>query len=297
MNISFLGIGNMGSGMARCLLRARRPLTIWNRSPEKAAPLVAEGARLATTPQEAVADAEVVITSLMDDASVRDLFGPPGDLLLALRPGAIHLCVTTISPECADALEVAHAAHGSAFVSGPVLGRPDAAAAGKLVQFLAGDPAAIARVEPLCRSFAEVIVPLGPRPGSANRQKLCMNFLVIAMIEAMAESYTLADSLGASRAVLARFLDLTFAVPALKQYAARLFERNTDGAGGFAMTAGRKDVGLIRAAARAARCPVDIADVVAGKMDEAIDQGMATADWSAIQEIGRRRAGLVDAAG
>jgi 3-hydroxyisobutyrate dehydrogenase-like beta-hydroxyacid dehydrogenase len=177
-------------------------------------------------------------------------------------------------------------------VSGPVLGRPDAALAGQLVQFLAGDPAAVAEVEPICRSFAETIVPLGTRPSIANCQKLCMNFFIIAMIEAMAESYTLADSLGASRQVMATFFEHTFAQPGLKQYAGRLFARNTDGTDGFRMTAGRKDVGLIRSAAQAAHCPVEIADVIAEKMDQAIQQGMSGADWSAIQEISRRRAGL-----
>jgi 3-hydroxyisobutyrate dehydrogenase-like beta-hydroxyacid dehydrogenase len=292
MKVAFLGLGNMGSGMARCILRAGNPLTVWNRSPEKSAALEPAGATVATTPADAVKGADVVITSLMDDASEQGLFGDPGGLLGVLRPGAIHLCLTTISPSAADWLTEAHRAHGTRYVSGPVLGRPDAALAGKLVQFVAGDPAAVAEVEPICRCFAATIVPLGTRPSIANCQKLCVNFFVIAMIEAMAESYTLADSLGASRQVMATFFEHSFAHPAFKQYAARLFARDTDGSDGFRMTAGRKDVGLIDSAAQAAGCPLEIVDVIADKMDRAIEQGMSAADWSSIQEISRRRAGL-----
>ncbi len=108
----------------------------------------------------------------------------------------------------------------------------------------------------------------------------------------MSEVYTLADKLGASRQIMAEIFDQAFAHPGLKQYAARLFERNTDGREGFAMTAGAKDVGLILDAAREAHCPIELAEIIQAKMRDALEQGMSNADWSAIQEISRQRAGL-----
>ncbi len=158
MKIAFLGLGNMGSGMASRLLAAGHPLVVWNRTPAKAEPLVRAGAELAKAPEAAVAECEIVITSLMDDASMRNMFDASGAVFAALRPGATHLCVTTISPHCAEWLESTQKERGVFYVSGPVLGRPDAAKAGKLVQFLSGDRQAIERVEPICRAFAERLI-------------------------------------------------------------------------------------------------------------------------------------------
>lgn len=292
MKIAFLGLGNMGSGMAARMLAAGHPLTVWNRTAEKASPLVAEGAALAKEPEEAVAGAEVVISCLMDDTALRAMFDPAGRVLGALPPGAIHLCVSTISPSCADWLAETHAAHGSLYVSGPVVGRPDAVRAGTVMQFLAGDAVAIERVEPLCAAFVARSVRIPGAASRANKQKLCINFFIVSLIEAMAENYTFADKIGASREIMAGFFDGVFAAPGIKGYARRMFERSAEGEDGFSMKGGLKDVSLILGEARRAGCPLELADVIEGKMREAIEQGMEGKDWSAIQEISRRRAGL-----
>ncbi len=292
MTIAFLGLGNMGSGIASRIVAAGHRVIVWNRTPAKAEPLVRMGAESAKAPEAAVAEGDIVITSLMDDASMKAMFDPSGPVFAALRPGATHLCVTTISPGCAEWLESTHKERGVFYVSGPVLGRPDAAEAGKLVEFLSGNREAIERVEPVCRAFAERLIPIPGPVSVANKQKLCANFFLIALIESMSEVFTLADKLGASRQIVAGFFDQTFAAPGLKQYAARLFQRNTDGQGGFAMTAGAKDVGLILDAAHEAGCPLELAEIIQAKMRSALDQGMRDADWSAIQEISRQRAGL-----
>jgi 3-hydroxyisobutyrate dehydrogenase-like beta-hydroxyacid dehydrogenase len=292
MTIAFLGLGNMGSGMASRLVAAGHPLIVWNRTEAKAEALVRMGARLAKAPEAAVAEADIVMTSLMDDASIRSMFDVSGKVFAALRPGATHLGLTTISPGCAEWLESTHKERGVFYVSGPVLGRPDAAEAGKLVEFLSGNREAIERLEPICRAFAERLIPIPGPVSTANKQKLCVNFFLASVIEAMSEGYTLADKLGASRQLMAGIFDQMFAQPGLKQYAARLFQRNTDGREGFAMTAGAKDIGLVLDAAREVGCPLELGEIIQVKMREALAQGMANMDWSAIQEISRRRAGL-----
>jgi 3-hydroxyisobutyrate dehydrogenase-like beta-hydroxyacid dehydrogenase len=293
MNIAFIGLGRMGSGMAASLLRAgTHTLTVWNRSPQKALALRAMGAAVAEEPAAAIAAADLVITSLLDDQSVEEMFHPASPGLEAMRPGAVHLCVTTISPACADRLEALHAGQGSRYVSGPVVGRPDSAASGKLAQFLAGDAGAVAEIEPVCHAFAQQVIALPGPARVANSQKLCINFFVAALIEAMGECFTLGDKLGVSRKILALFFQQSLALPELKAYADRLFERRLDSGAGFTMTAGAKDLRLIREAADAARCPVEAAAVIADKMEQAIAQGMADLDWSATQEITRQRAGL-----
>jgi 3-hydroxyisobutyrate dehydrogenase-like beta-hydroxyacid dehydrogenase len=110
-----------------------------------------------------------------------------------------------------------------------VLGRPDAAKAGKRVEFLSGNMQAIERVEPICRTFAERIVRIPGPVSAANKQKLCVNFFLIAFIEAMSEVFALADKLGASRPIMAEIFDQTFAHPGLKQYAARLLSETPTG--------------------------------------------------------------------
>jgi 3-hydroxyisobutyrate dehydrogenase-like beta-hydroxyacid dehydrogenase len=289
MNIAFLGLGNMGAGMAHCLLKAGHRLRVWNRSPDKALAFEAAGALACASPATAVQDTQLVISSLMDDASIRVLCD---GIIAKMTPNAIHLCVTTISPTCADWLAEEHRAHGTRYVSGPVVGRPDAAAAGTLLQFLSGDASAVAEVQPVCKAFANTLLPI-PGPASvANRQKLCVNFFIIAQIEAMAECLTFAEKTGASPEIMTQFFDRCFAHPGLKGYAHRLLARNSDGTGGFSMRGGFKDVNLMLDAAKAADCPLDLATLIQEKMHECMERGLKDADWSAIQEVTRARAGL-----
>jgi 3-hydroxyisobutyrate dehydrogenase-like beta-hydroxyacid dehydrogenase len=297
MKIAFLGLGRMGAGMAGCLARDEaHELTVWNRTPDKAQALQALGATVARQAVAAVAGADLIFTSLLDDRSVEAIFHAGSAALAALRPGATHLCVTTISPACADRLQALHAAHGTRYVSGPVIGRPDTASAGRLAQFLAGDASAAAEAVPVCRAFASQVVVLPGLAGVANSQKLCINFFIAALIEAMGECLTLGDKLGASRQILARVFQQSLAAPELKAYAERMLQRDTGSAAGFSMVAGRKDLALMREAAAIARCPLDIAEIIAGKIDVALAQGMEALDWSATQEITRQRAGLASEA-
>jgi 3-hydroxyisobutyrate dehydrogenase-like beta-hydroxyacid dehydrogenase len=227
------------------------------------------------------------MSSLMDDVSVDALFGPGGPAFAALPAGAIHLSLTTISPGCADRLQNAHAARGVAFVSGPVVGRPDAAANGTLLQFLAGDETAMASVEPLCSAFAQRVVRLPGSAGTANRQKLCTNFFVISIVEAMGEALAFAERCGASSDLLANFLERSFAAPALQGYARRLHAHETSGADGFSLRAGRKDLQLISDEANRCGRRLELADLIAQKMQAASARGMDDCDWSVIAEISR----------
>jgi 3-hydroxyisobutyrate dehydrogenase-like beta-hydroxyacid dehydrogenase len=140
MKIAFLGLGRMGSGTAdRLAGAAEHTLTVWNRNPDKAQAFAQKGIAVATDPAAAVSGADLVVTSLLDDASLEAIFHAGSPALVAMKPHAIHLCTTTISAACANRLQRLHAESGTRYVSGPVLGRPDAAASGKLVQFLAGN--------------------------------------------------------------------------------------------------------------------------------------------------------------
>jgi 3-hydroxyisobutyrate dehydrogenase-like beta-hydroxyacid dehydrogenase len=287
MKVAFVGLGRMGGAIANRLLDTGLPLTVWNRTEAKARPFAERGAEIASDVETAVAGAEIVLSSLMDDASVEAQFGPSGPAFGALSPAAVHVSLTTISPGCADRLETAHAARGVAFVSGPVVGRPDAAATGTLLQFLAGDATAMARIEPVCAKFAQRVVRLSGSAGAANRQKLCTNFFVIAIVEAMGEALAFAERCGASTGMLSNLFEHSFAAPALQGYARRLQAHETSGADGFSLRAGRKDLALIHDEAQRCGCRLEIADVIARKMAAASARGLDDCDWSVIAEISR----------
>jgi 3-hydroxyisobutyrate dehydrogenase-like beta-hydroxyacid dehydrogenase len=292
MEIAFLGLGNMGSGMAHRLLLAGHSLRVWNRTAEKADALEAEGAVVCGTPAEAVAGAPVVISALMDDNSIRALMGGPQGLAKKMAANAIHLCTMTISPACGDWLAAEHAAQGGRYVSGPVVGRPDAAAAGTLMQFLAGDASAIEELLPVTKAFASTVVPLAGRASVANLQKLCTNLFIVGLVEVMGECYTLAEKGGASTELLEQFFLRSLAHPGMQGYARRMRAREIGGEGGFSVRGGLKDVSLMLDAGAGVGCPLELAAVVQGKLRDAVAGGLGDADWSAIQEVTRERAGL-----
>jgi len=178
----------MGGGIARCIQKAGFQLTVYNRTPEKTKTFAAAGSTAARTPREAAAAADIVVTNLMDDASVlATLMGDDG-VLAGMRPGAIHIGTTTISPSLSTRLARLHAAQGSHYVAAPVAGRPDAAAAGQLLTFVAGEPAAIERCQPVFQAYTRQVIRLGEDPAVAMSMKLTGNFIVAGMLELLGET-------------------------------------------------------------------------------------------------------------
>jgi 3-hydroxyisobutyrate dehydrogenase-like beta-hydroxyacid dehydrogenase len=290
MKIAFLGLGNMGAGIAGCILKAGHDLTVWNRTAGKADALVAGGAKLAPSAAAAAKGADVVVTSLMDDASVLDMV--ESSLLAAMKPGAIHLCVTTISPACADRLGELHAKSGTRYVAGPVIGRPDAAAAGHLATYLAGASDAVEAVKPVCASYAKLVEGISERPSVANCMKLVINYAGASIIEMIGETYAFAEKCGVDLAYVQQFFQMAFAHPAMKMYSEKARKRDYQKDVGFSMSAGLKDVRLMLAAADQAGVAFEIGRIIERKMVKALSSDLATADWSATCEVTRRESGL-----
>jgi 3-hydroxyisobutyrate dehydrogenase-like beta-hydroxyacid dehydrogenase len=290
MKIAFIGLGNMGAGMASCILRAGHGLTVWNRTAAKALPLEAQGARLAESAEAAAQGADLVITCLMDDAS--ELAMVEGSLLQAMRPGAIHLCATTISPAGSDRLAAIHAKADQVYVAGVVIGRPDAAAAGQLATYLAGPKDAVEAVKPVCASYARLVVAISERPSVANSMKLVVNYAGASIIEILGETYAFAEKSGVDLAYVQQFFQMAFAHPAMKMYAEKARTRNFKEDVGFAMSAGLKDVRLMLAAAEELGVAFEIGKIIERKMLVALSSDLADADWSATCEVTRRESGL-----
>lgn len=289
MKVTFIGLGNMGSGIANCILRAGFDLTVYNRTREKMEPFLANGAKGGTDVKDAVKDADVVITSLMDDKSVLENVKV---FAAGMKPGAIHIGVTTNSPECADEVAKLHAATGTIYLAGPVVGRPNAAAAGELMQLLAGPAAAVEKVTPVCKAYSKKIVHVSEHHGAANTMKLSINYTIISIIETFGEVYAFADKAGLSLGVLQEFLEEAMGHPALKMYTKKIATRDFAGKGGFAMTGGLKDVTLMIKASGDLGVDFEIGRIIKRKLEAGVASGMGEQDWSSIYEITRKNSGL-----
>jgi 3-hydroxyisobutyrate dehydrogenase-like beta-hydroxyacid dehydrogenase len=207
MDIGFIGLGQMGHAIASNLVAAGHKVTVWNRSADKADDLVQQGAVLAGSPAEA-ARCGLVMTMLADDKAVEAVtFGPEG-ILAAANP-ALHVSLSTISPELSGRLAEAHLAIGGRYVAAPVFGRPDAAAAAKLFVVAAGAAVDTAAAQPLFDAIGQRTFVVGAEPKQANVVKLCGNFLIMAATESMAEAMTLAAKNGVERSALLEVLTET----------------------------------------------------------------------------------------
>ena len=290
MKVGFIGLGAMGSAMASNLVAAGHAVTVWNRSDAATQPLASLGARVAKTPDRA-AQGEVLCSMLANDQAVREVILDSG-LLDAMDRGTVHVNHATISVALVRELTAAHARRGLGYVSAPVFGRPDMAAAAKLNILAAGAPAAIAKVRPLLEAMGSRVWPMGEAPERASVAKIAGNFMLASAIESMAEATALTRAYGVSAADFLEVMTSTlFASPAYQGYGRLIAEQRFEPAG-FALPLGLKDVELALTAGSAARVPLPFAGVLRDGFLEALASGGAELDWSALALVAARRARL-----
>ncbi len=290
MRVGFIGLGGMGSGMAANLLKAGHALTVYNRTAAKAEALVGDGAALAKTPGEA-ARGDVVITMLADDAAVEAVvFGSYG-VLAGLKPGAIHISMSTISVALAERLAAAHRGAGQGFVSAPVFGRPEAAAAAKLFIVAAGEPQAVQFCQALFDVLGQRTFVIADEPPKANLVKLSGNFLIAAVIETLGEAFALVGKAGIDRADYLDILTNTlFGAPVYKTYGSLIAEERY-APPGFKAKLGFKDIRLALGAAEALQVPMPVASLLRDRFLTLLASGGGDLDWSALAALASRDAG------
>ena len=290
MKVGFIGLGRMGAGMAANLLKAGHQVTVYNRTPDKSAPLIAQGAKAAARISDACRG-EAVFTMLSNDEAVESVaFGKDG-IEQSLAAGAIHISSSTISVALSERLAEAHARAGQRFVAAPVFGRPDAAAAGKLYVVVAGEPAAVKAATPLFEAVGQQTFVLSETPKAANLAKLSGNFLIASMIESLGEALALVHKGGINRRQYLDMLTSTlFNAPVYKTYggliAGGVFEP-----AGFAAPLGQKDIRLTLSAAEALRVPMPLASLLRDRFLTLLAHGGDNLDWSAIGGLAAKDAG------
>ena len=291
MKLGFVGVGRMGSGMARNLLRAGHDVTVYNRSRAKAEELRGEGAQVAESPAAAARDRDAVLTMLADDHAVNDVvFGAEG-LASGLARGATHISCSTISTAMARHLAAEHAARGQEYLSAPVFGRPDAAEAKRLLVVTGGPSGAIERFRDVWEAIGRQTFIAGAEPWQANALKLCGNFMLAAMLEAFSEANATMRKAAVDPHLFLDAMSALFGSPVYTNYGRAIVGAQFSPAG-FALRLGLKDVRLVLETAFECEAPMPMASLVRDRLLSAVAQGQGELDWSSLAQVSAREAGL-----
>ncbi len=210
--VGFAGLGAMGAGIARRIADAGHPVTVWNRTAERARPLLDAGLGWAATPRELAASSDVLFTMLTNTAAIE---GIADEVIAGLRPGAVWADLSTIAPDASVALAERVRESGAFFLDCPVSGSPATLAAGQMSVMAGGDREAFERVEDVLHAIGPKVTYIGAN-GHAILTKVAINLALVVSITAFAEGVALAEAAGVNReAVVDAALKSVIASPVL----------------------------------------------------------------------------------
>jgi 3-hydroxyisobutyrate dehydrogenase-like beta-hydroxyacid dehydrogenase len=289
--VGFIGLGGMGLPMATNLLKAGFGLRVYNRTAERARPLLERGAILARSPAEAAEPGGIVVTMVSDDRALEEVTMGPGGLLDRLEDGT-HVSMSTIAPRTARRLADLHRERGGRYVASPVFGKPEVAARAELWIVTSGDAAARARARPFQEAMSQKVHDFGDDPGAANVIKLAGNFLLGAAIEAMAEAFTLAQKHGVPRRQTCDFFTQTlFDCFVYRAYGELVAAEHYQPVGARPSLI-RKDYGLILEAANEGLVPMPLVSLIHQRLTATVAKGRDDADWAGFAREVSESAGL-----
>ena len=292
MRVGFIGLGRMGRGMARRILDAGHDVAVYDVVRSMVDEFAGYGARAATSVAEVCHRAEVVVTMLVEDATVVDIVVRPGGVRDSLPSGSIHLAMGTYGVGAIRTLGHAHAQRGQTLVAAPVLGRPDLAASGQLGIVSAGPADAVQACAPLLDVIGRRTFHAGDEPEAATAIKLANNLVLGCAMVAMAEGFSLIRKYGVDPQVLYDVMtEGLFSAPAYKGYGKTMVDRSWDKVGS-PITVGLKDANLIQAAADLARVPLPSLNVYRDRLLGAVAHGDGDRDQAALALEQERACGL-----
>jgi 3-hydroxyisobutyrate dehydrogenase-like beta-hydroxyacid dehydrogenase len=218
-----------------------------------------------------------------------DGFGP------VLRSNVPHISSSTISVSFARKLGEEHKSRGQQYIAAPVFGRPEAAEAKKLVVVTAGDEAVIERFRPVFDAIGRRTFHVGSAPHQANGVKLCGNFMISSMLETLSEAFTTVSKTGVERQAFLDIMNELFGSAVYANYGKNIVERKFDAGSGFALKLGLKDVRQVLELAGEVESPMPVASVIRDHLVSAMANGQEQMDWSSLELVLARGAGLPDA--
>ncbi|MBC7652985.1 MAG: NAD(P)-dependent oxidoreductase [Oligoflexus sp.] len=276
--IAFIGLGNMGIGMAQNLINAGYQLNVFNRTASKAQGLKGDY-KLFQTVIEATEDADIIITMLSEDDALNEVTTGKTGFLQIMKKDAIHISMSTIAPETSRELYELHQEKETHYLTAPVFGRPNAAATAKLFICTSGDKIVKEKVKPILEILSQGVYDFGVEPGAANVVKLAGNFMIMASMETMAEAFTLAEKQGLDREKVAEFFGETvFNAPIYKNYGSLIAKKQYEPVG-FKAELGFKDARLATKMALDVNMPAPLLSLVYNRLMSALANGKGDSDW------------------
>lgn len=280
--VAVLGTGRMGGAIVGTLRRAGFDVVAWNRDRSKADAVArATGARVADTAAEAVGTADVVISSLADDAAIQRVYA---SVLEALRPDAVVLEMSTIAPSTIRSIAPRIVGADAAFLDAPVSGSVSTVEAGELTIMVGGDATALERVRPVLEALAKKIVHVGEL-GAGATMKLAVNALIHGLGIALSESLVLAERAGVERTTAYEVFASGAAAAPFVLYKRAAFERPDETPVAFSLDLVAKDLDLILELAEEVGAPMPQAVTNREEIRAAIDAGFGKRDLSTVAEL------------
>jgi 3-hydroxyisobutyrate dehydrogenase-like beta-hydroxyacid dehydrogenase len=282
-SVGFIGLGRMGSPMARNLVAAGFPVTVWGRSPEKARAFAdAAGCEAVETPAALAGVSDVVVTMVSDGAALEEIyFGDPA-FLESLAEG-VAVDMSTIGPDCSKSVAARVGAAGVAFVEAPVSGSVAAAEAGALAILGGGSEADFERVRPLLAAIGDPVLRLG-EVGSGALVKLAINAMIYATTQSLAEALLLAERGGADPVATYDAILASAAAAPVVGYRRSAFLAPDETPAAFAMRLEAKDLRLTTELAERLGSPVPLAKLNQEIVEKAIAAGFGDDDIAAIAQ-------------
>lgn len=280
--VAVIGLGGMGSGMARALLDAGYPVTVYNRTASKADPLVAAGAVFAPSASVAGAGAEVVVLSLADEHAVEQVLF--GEVVHKLAPGTTVVDTSTVSPSFAHNTAIRLAASGVHRVEACVIGNPAMAKSGQLRVFAAGKESDVDSVRDILGALSQEIRYLGPS-GRAGTLKLAFNLLLGIQTAALAETVSFAEAAGLDRELLLNALDNSGWRSPILSFRAAFMRRREYTPAGFRTVLMQKDLTLAQEEAAAHGVRLPLVATSAERFAEVITSGRGNEDAAVVAEL------------
>jgi 3-hydroxyisobutyrate dehydrogenase-like beta-hydroxyacid dehydrogenase len=292
MNVGFVGLGAMGAGIIRRLLAAGRPVTGWNRTKEKAEPLLAAGMAWADTPRELASTSDVVFSMLTDTEVVEAVVLGDEGILSGLTPGSVYIDMSTISPETSRALAAAVVEAGSTMLDAPVSGSMATLERGELSIMVGGDESSFERARPVLLDVGSKITHVGNN-GQALVLKLAINLSLVVQIVSFCESIALAEKSGIAReTAVDAVLKSVIASPVVAYRAPLILEGNMNETVFADVELQQKDQLLGLSLARELESPMPLAALANEWLTATRAAGLNDRDFVAVHQVFRALGGM-----
>ena len=288
--LGFIGLGLMGAPMAMRLLNAGYPLHVFNRTKEKAKPLLNSGAQWCNSPREVAATSEIVFTMVSDPAALESVSIGEKGIMGGIRPGGIHVDTSTVSPKITGQLEKEYQRKQALFLHAPVLGSIPQATDGTLLLFVGGSGDAFERTEPVLKTLGGKIWRF-ENVQQATHTKLLCNFFIAGMISLLSQALVLGKQASIDLRIFLEILsNSALNAPAYQTKGASMIERNF--APRFFLEHMLKDIRLLLDAGKELGVPLPTGEVAEHLFAEAIGQGYGKEDYSAVLKVVESAAGV-----